>query len=46
MQTEIFTFLNSPAGQIFLTAALQAGGTIVNDLATIFKSHAAAVAAK
>jgi len=42
--TSVFTFLSSEAGQKFLLAAMQVTETIIGDIATIFKAHAANVA--
>jgi hypothetical protein len=41
MPTAIFSFLSTPAGQAFLTAAMQIGGTIVADIAALVAAHAA-----
>lgn len=41
--TAFFNFAASPVGQALLQAALQLGGTIVEDIASLVKAHAASV---
>lgn len=41
--TAFFNFAATPAGQAFITAAMQIGGTIVQDIAAIVAAHAQAV---